>query len=276
MARRCAVLGSPIAHSLSPLLHRAAYDALSLDWTYEAIEVDEPALAGFLAGLGPDWRGLSLTMPLKRAVLPLLDQRSALVDQTGAANTVLRDEAGGLRGDNTDVAGMVAALGEHQVDTAESALVLGGGATAAAALAALRALGASAVRVAVRDPRRTRDLRAAADRLAVALRVVALDELAASAGGEEVVVSTVPAAASARCASLLAERYRVIFDAVYDPWPTPLTQAGGQGGCVVVTGLDLLLHQAAAQVASMTGRPAPLAAMRAALSSARPYSPITP
>jgi shikimate dehydrogenase len=193
-----------------------------------------------------------------------------LVSQTGAANTVLFDETGRRSGDNTDVAGMVAALAEHGVGAVESALVLGAGATAAAALAALRGLGASAVRVAVRDPGRTRDLAAAADRLEVSLRVVAFDDLASATSGEQLVISTVPAAGAGRHADLLAARCRVVFDAVYDPWPTPLMQAAAQHGRVVVTGLDLLLHQAAAQVVRMTGQPAPLTAMRAALTSARP------
>ncbi len=140
LTRRAAVLGSPIAHSLSPVLHRAGYLDLGLEWRYDAIEVTQESLAAFVAGCGPEWAGLSLTMPLKRAVLPLLDTRAALVDVVGAANTVVFGAGGERAGHNTDVAGIVAAL--RGIDAAAGpALVLGGGATAASALAALAELG---------------------------------------------------------------------------------------------------------------------------------------
>jgi len=107
---KAAVLGSPIAHSLSPALHRAAYTALGLtDWSYQAIECDQAALPALLAGCGPDWAGLSLTMPLKRAVLPLLDRTDPVAADVGAANTVVFGD-GGRHGYNTDVPGMIAAL----------------------------------------------------------------------------------------------------------------------------------------------------------------------
>src|SRR4051794_13120797 len=99
---RAAVLGSPIAHSLSPALHRAAYRELGLDWSYDAIECDEVGLPAFVDSLDETWAGLSLTMPLKRAVLPLLDEMSEIATSTGVANTVLRRD-GRKRGDNTDV-----------------------------------------------------------------------------------------------------------------------------------------------------------------------------
>ena len=261
MHRRCAVLGSPISHSLSPLLHRAAYEALGLAWAYDAIEMDEAALPAFLDGLGSEWRGLSLTMPLKRAVLPLLDAAGELVHQTGAANTLLLED-GRRRGENTDVPGIVDALAQHGVVTAGSALVLGGGATAAAALAALREIGVRAVVVAVREPARTGYIVAAAGRLGVSLTVLSTRDLAAALAPTEVVVSTVPAAAAAGLAPLLAQRCRVVLDVVYDPWPTPLLRTAAGHGRVAVSGLDLLLHQAAAQDQLRTGRPAPLTAMR--------------
>ena len=113
---KAAVLGSPIAHSLSPVLHRAGYQALGLDgWSYQAIECDEARLPALISGCGPDWAGLSLTMPLKRAVLPLLDEAEPLVAEVGAANTVIFD-AGRRSGHNTDVPGMIAALAESLPD----------------------------------------------------------------------------------------------------------------------------------------------------------------
>src|SRR4051794_9505257 len=148
-SRRCAVLGSPIAHSLSPVLHRAAYVDLGLDWSYDAVEVAEDRLAAFLDGLDAEWRGLSLTMPLKRAVLPLLDHVEEGAARAGGANTVLLG-AGRRVGHNTDVPGAVAALRERGVMSVDSATVLGGGATAASVLLALADLGCRDATVVVR------------------------------------------------------------------------------------------------------------------------------
>src|SRR6516164_7324334 len=162
---KAAVLGSPIGYSLSPVLHQAAYQALGLaGWSYEAIECDEAHLPALLAGCGPDWAGLSLTMPLKRVVLPLLDSLDPLGAEVGAANTVVFG-AGQRHGHNTDVPGMIAALAEAGVTGLPgpaTVLILGGGATACSALAAARGLGAARATAAVRDPARTGDLVAAA------------------------------------------------------------------------------------------------------------------
>ncbi len=148
---RAAVLGSPIAHSLSPVLHLAAYRALGLaDWDYEKHECAEPGLAGFVAGLGPDWAGLSLTMPLKRVALEVADELSPLAAATGAANTLVF--TGGRRyADNTDVAGIIATLRGAGFDGGGRAVVLGAGGTAQAALAALRELGVEEIEVLVRS-----------------------------------------------------------------------------------------------------------------------------
>jgi shikimate dehydrogenase len=253
---RAAVLGSPIGHSLSPLLHRAAYAALGLDWTYDAVEVVPDGLAGFLDGLGPEWAGLSLTMPLKAAVLPLLDDVTPLARDVAAANTVvLRD--GRRSGHNTDVHGIVAALAEAGVTSVARAVVLGGGATARSALAALAALGETAPTLVVRSE--PVDTLAAAERLGVRPTVVGFspDVLV----GCDVLVSTLPSGAADVWAPHVAG-VPVLLDVVYEPWPTPLAAA-----CpgVVVGGGQMLLHQAAAQVELMTGRPAPLEQMRRAL-----------
>ena len=260
---RAAVLGSPIAHSLSPVLHRAAYAALSLErWTYTAIECDEAGLPGVLAT--PGWAGLSLTMPLKRAVLPLLDRTEPLAVEAGGANTVVF--AGGERhGYNTDVPGMVAALAEAGVTAPPGATILGAGATACAALAALRETGLKSAAVLVRDRARAGDLLAAAGRLGMEVDLRPFDS---EVRDGDLLVSTVPAGA----ADIYAERAwgsrpgpAAVLDVVYAPWPTPLAQAAAKAGAIVVSGFDLLLHQAARQVELMTGHePAPLARMRAA------------
>jgi shikimate dehydrogenase len=247
------------------VLHRAAYDALGLSWwRYDAIECDEARLPALLDRCGPDWAGLSLTMPLKRAVLPLLDRVEPLATDVGCANTVVFAAAQRL-GYNTDVAGLVNALAEHgiragQPDPAGPALIVGAGATACAALAALAELGEKAAEVAVRDAGR-----ATAERLGVSVTFVPFSD--AHARPARLVISTVPAGAGDSFAANLRRSLpapQVLLDVVYSPWPTPLAAAAQEAGAVVVSGFDLLLHQAARQVALMTDRPAPLEAMRAA------------
>jgi shikimate dehydrogenase len=284
---KAAVLGSPITHSLSPVLHRAAYQALGLTgWTYQAIECDEAGLPALLAGCGPDWAGLSLTMPLKRAVLTLLDRIEPLAVQVGAANTVVF--TGGLRhGHNTDVPGMIAALVEAGGAAPSPppgpvrVLILGGGATACSALAAVRGRGATAATVAVRDPARAGDLLAAADRLGMKVTLTPFGHLPDRT--PDLLISTVPAGAADTCAGWIAARTlvpRCLLDVVYHPWPTPLAVAAQQAGAAVAGGFALLLHQAAGQVELMTSLPAPLEAMRsaglAALASRRQGAPPSP
>ncbi|MEU8801697.1 shikimate dehydrogenase [Spirillospora sp. NPDC048819] len=268
--RRAAVLGSPIAHSLSPVLHRAAYAAMGLDgWSYDAIECGEEKLAALLDGLGPEWAGLSLTMPLKRVALDLVDTVSDLAVTVGGVNTiVLRD--GRRHGDNTDVHGIVAALTEAGVKASgpgggASALVLGGGATAASALAALAGLGMDEAVLAVRTPERAAGAAEAGERCGLAVRVVTLDQVAAHLPAAELVVSTLPGRAADAFAGPVAASGAALFDVVYAPWPTALAAAVGRAGGTVVGGFGMLLHQAVRQVALMTGRDdVPVEAMRAA------------
>src|SRR5215471_16378771 len=168
---KAAVLGSPIAHSLSPVLHRAAYQALGLDdWTYQAIRCDEAALPAFVGSRGQDWAGLSLTMPLKRTVLPLLDHVEPLAAATGGANTVVF-RPDGRYGYNTDVQGIVDALTEAGAPAPGSVTILGAGATACSALAALPELGVTGADIVARDPSRAGGLLATADRLGLKARL---------------------------------------------------------------------------------------------------------
>ncbi len=281
------------------MLHRAAYQALGLTgWCYQAIECDEAGLPAVMAGCGPDWAGLSLTMPLKRAVLSLLDDAEPLVAEVGAANTV-RFEAGLRHGHNTDVAGLIAALLARVDDPTEppdrrsapgplprpgyglgltrgslrtlieegepGVLILGGGATACSALAAVRDLGAQEATVAVRDPRRAGDLLSAAGRLGATVRLAAFGDLAEARPG--LLISTAPAGAAdqyAQCVRRGALRPGCVLDVVYQPWPTALAAAARQAGVPAAGGFALLLHQAARQVELMTGQLAPVEAMRAA------------
>ncbi|MBW8486554.1 shikimate dehydrogenase [Actinomadura parmotrematis] len=261
---RAAVLGSPIAHSLSPALHRAAHAAMGLDgWSYGAVEMDEEGLAGFLDGLDASWAGLSLTMPLKRAALKLADTVSDLAVAVGGANTLVRG-GGRWHADNTDVHGIVTALAEAGLGDPGRALVLGGGATAASAFAGLAALGAREAVLAVRSPERAAASVDAGRALGLDVRVVALAEAAAGITAD-LVVSTLPGTAADAFAAPVAASGAALFDVVYAPWPTALATAVRARGGTVVGGFEMLLHQAVRQVALMTGRDdVPVAAMRAA------------
>ncbi|MET8901782.1 shikimate dehydrogenase [Streptomyces sp. NPDC004538] len=263
--RRAAVLGSPIAHSLSPVLHRTAYAELGLaDWTYESFDVDEAALPGFLDELGPEWAGLSLTMPLKRAVIPLLDGISETAASVDAVNTVVLTDDGRRTGDNTDIPGMVAALREHGIEKVETAAILGAGATASSALAALARICTGEITVYVRSAARAAEMRGWAERLDVGVRVADWAD-AEEALRAPLVVATTPAGTTDALAAAVPEMPATLFDVLYDPWPSALAARWSLSGGAVVSGLDLLVHQAVLQVERMTGRaPAPLAAMRKA------------
>ncbi|MFK0152972.1 shikimate dehydrogenase [Streptomyces sp. NPDC090499] len=264
-ARRAAVLGKPIAHSLSPVLHRAAYDELGLtDWSYERFEVDEAALPGFLGTLGPEWAGLSLTMPLKRAVIPLVDEISETAASVDAVNTVVFTEDGRRLGDNTDIPGMVAALREHGIEQVGSAAILGAGATASSALAALARICTGEVVAYVRSEERAAEMRHWGERLDVEVRTADWAD-AEQALHAPLVIATTPAGTTDALATAVPERPTTLFDVLYHPWPTALAARWSMFGGAVVSGLDLLVHQAVLQVEQMTGRaPAPLDAMRRA------------
>jgi shikimate dehydrogenase len=263
--RRAAVLGSPIAHSLSPVLHRTAYRELGLDgWTYDRFEVDEAGLPAFFETLGPEWAGLSLTMPLKRAVIPLLDRISDTAASVDAVNTVVVTEDGRRTGDNTDIPGMVAALREHGIEQVDSAAILGAGATASSALAAVSRICPGEITVYVRSEARAAEMRQWAERLDVTVRIRDWAD-AEQALRAPLVISTTPAGVTDALARSVPERPAALFDVLYDPWPTDLAARWSAYGGAVVSGLDLLVHQAVLQVEQMTGvAPAPLDAMRKA------------
>ncbi|MFI6442706.1 shikimate dehydrogenase [Streptomyces sp. NPDC050759] len=264
-ARRAAVLGKPIAHSLSPVLHRAAYEELGLTgWSYDRFELDEAALPGFVGRLGPEWAGLSVTMPLKRAVIPLLDEISETAASVEAVNTVVFTEDGRRLGDNTDIPGMVAALRERGIEQVDSAAILGAGATASSALAALARICTGEVVAYVRSEARAAEMRQWAERLDVEMRTADWAD-AAEALDAPLVIATTPAGATDALAHAVPERPAALFDVLYDPWPTELAARWSMIGGAVVSGLDLLVHQAVLQVEQMTGiGPAPVEAMRKA------------
>jgi shikimate dehydrogenase len=260
---RAAVLGQPVSHSRSPAIHNAGYAAAGLhDWSYTAIECGEQELLGLVATLGPQWAGLSLTMPLKEVAL----RAAALVDPfaaaIGAANTLVRREYG-WHAYNTDAPGMVRALLEAGVARTGHLAVLGGGGTARAAIAAAASLAAD-VTVYTRRPEAAEELRPVAEALDVGLTAAPWSE-AERATGAPVVISTVPKGAADHLALADWSGRPVVFDAIYEPWPTPLAAAAQAAGCAIVSGLDLLLWQAVDQFELFTGVKAPVGEMRSAL-----------
>jgi len=249
--RQLAVLGSPIAHSRSPLLHAAAYGVLGLDWGYTRFECREEGLARLLHAAGPEWLGYSLTMPLKRVAFELASGRDAVATATGAVNTLRRDpeEPGRWLGWNTDVGGLVRALGEQGFAGVERALVLGGGATATSGVAALAALGARSVAILVRNPARAEEPLALATEAGLDASVATLDSLDEAAVGADLVLSTLPGTASSAVPASEATRASVpLFDVAYDPWPSPLAASWVAAGGRAESGLPMLVHQALLQV----------------------------
>jgi shikimate dehydrogenase len=305
MTRKAAVLGSPIAHSRSPQLHLAAYRALGLvDWTYERIECTGDELPSLVGGFGPEWVGLSVTMPGKFAALRFADERTFRAEQIGSANTLVRTSSG-WRADNTDIDGVTGALGavfggqersdrgigiggqersdrgrniggqersdrgrniggQERSDSGMNigtAAVLGSGGTAPAAVAGLAELGVQEISIVARNRDKASALLELGTRLGVETRWVELGTPLTDVG---VVVNTIPADVAARYADTVTTA-SVLLDAIYDPWPTPLAEAFAAGGGRVISGLQMLLNQAFAQVEQFTGQPAPKEAMIASL-----------
>jgi shikimate dehydrogenase len=262
LPRRAGVLGSPIAHSRSPQLHLAAYRALGLhDWTYDRIECGAEELPAVVGGFGPEWVGVSVTKPGKFAALRFADEHTPRAEQVGSANTLVRTPRG-WRADNTDIDGVTGALGS----VSGRALVCGSGGTAPAAVVALAGLGVTGITVVARNPDKAAALVDLGTRSCAPTRFCGLDDdgLADEVAAAQVLVSTIPADIAARYAGTFAA-IPVLLDAVYDPWPTPLAAAVAAAGGRVISGLQMLLHQAFAQVEQFTGQPAPRAAMAAAL-----------
>ncbi|WP_084734501.1 shikimate dehydrogenase [Actinophytocola xinjiangensis] len=271
--RRAAVVGSPVAHSLSPVLHGAAYQALGLTgWTYERLEAAADALPALVESLDDAWVGLSVTMPGKQAALAHAGSATSRAVAVGAANTLVRDGTG-WRADCTDVDGVTGALraaaGFTSSSTTSFGVVLGAGGTACAAVAGLADLGVRSVRVVAREPARAEPVLRCASELGVTAEVTRWSEadLGALADEADVLVNTAPAAAIASCVGDLARAAHVL-DVIYHPWPTALAEAVAARGGRLATGLDMLLHQAFGQVEQFTGLPAPRARMRAALRAA--------
>ena len=244
------MLGSPIEHSLSPALHRAAYAELGLTrWVYDRFDVKADALADVVAQCDPSWRGLSLTMPLKTAVLEL-GEVDPVAAQAGAGNTLIFDDDA-RRVYNTDVAGLVWAIRRVTSVPMSRVTILGAGATARSALVSAAQLGAATVTVVARTPDKAAPLRELGAELGVEVSVGAWGSDLPAA---DLVISTAVANAADELAEAAAASAPVVFDAIYAPWPTRLAEVAAERERTVVSGLDLLVGQALLQVELMTGR----------------------
>lgn len=264
-AGRAAVLGHPIRHSKSPQLHLAAYRQLGLAAGYTAVDLTSDAVPAFVREVRAEagWMGLSVTMPLKAAMVPEMDEVTELVGTLGVLNTVVVRGSGTnphLTGHNTDVAGIIAALRHAGVRTAPRAVILGGGGTAAAALAALAGLDAAGVTAFVRSPEKAAGLRDLGDRLGVACTLRSWESAAAGLAEADVVLSTLPPRGAdplaGEAAAMLgsgALAGAVLLDAAYDPWPSALARVWSAAGGTIVPGLEMLLYQAVEQVKLFTG-----------------------
>ena len=268
-----AVIGSPIEHSLSPVIHRAAWAQLGVDgWEYRRLEQDADSLPRFIGGLGGDCAGLSVTMPCKQAVMPLLDVIDPLASAVGAVNTVV-PSSGVLAGFNTDVTGIASAIRRacSQADRAlpTSAVVLGARATASSALAALGELGIVTSTVAARRFGGPGSVVAASSRLGVSIDQVLWsdrDAVLRAISGADLVISTLPAGVADPLAEHMTVREgQILLDVVYSPRETALRSAFERNGGIVAEGTDMLVFQAAAQVQLMTGRTPKTDVMRGAL-----------
>ncbi|MFI8631975.1 shikimate dehydrogenase family protein [Microbacterium sp. NPDC077663] len=241
------VWGDPIEHSLSPAMHRAAYALLGWDWTYGRRRVDEASFPAELASLGAEYRGLSLTMPLKRVAFAAAAERDARATLTGAANTLVR-AASGWHAFHTDAGGIVAAWAEAGVVAAERARIVGAGATASAALVALAEMGVRQVQVAARRPEAAASLRDLGERLHLRVDAVPLD--ATDLPPVDVTIATLPGGVSIHetVADRLAAAGGALMDVVYGHWPTDLSRAWDRIGASAQGGAGMLLHQAVLQI----------------------------
>ncbi|MFM7030014.1 MAG: shikimate dehydrogenase [Micrococcales bacterium] len=251
MQRKLSVLGSPIEHSKSPLIHAAAYRVLGLDWDYERNLVGKGGLRPFVDGLGEEWLGLSLTMPLKEEAAKIARTLDKAAEATGAVNTLVRID-GGWAGFNTDVFGLVQAVHQAGLADLKTVLVVGSGATATSAVAAVKQLAPNAqVQVFARNKETRDELIEFAKSLGLAAKKVG--NFARSAAKADLVISTLPAGAMNDTASLLSSKKSfkpvgAILDVAYQPWPSNIASVWFDRGRPIISGLEMLLWQAVAQI----------------------------
>ena len=258
---KAAVLGSPVSHSLSPVLHNAAYAALGLDHTYDAIETRESELGEFVSGIDKNWLGVSLTMPLKEVAFDFADSVDELVKTTGAINTlVFKDD---VQAFNTDVLGIVDAVTEADLGEISTGVIFGSGATARSSLVALHNLGVKKINCVARNEADIQRMAKVAIEIGVGFENTQVSD--SNWMASDVVINTTPVGILDEIAREVYSPSGLLLDVVYNPWPTQLAASWAVTGGSIVSGLSMLLHQAGHQVTLMTGQPAPIAQMREAL-----------
>jgi len=258
---KAAVLGKPISHSLSPVLHNAAYNALGINHEYLAIEVSKGELGDFLADRDLGWLGVSLTMPLKEVAFEFADSVDQVAELSGSINTLVFGES--IQAFNTDVIGIVNAVREFDSDDISTGVIFGSGATARSALIALAQLGARRVNCVARNRDDIQKMAKLAD--AISVEFVSTDLGESGWMSSDVVLNTTPAGVLDELAREVFSPSGLLLDVVYNPWPTQLAASWAETGGSIVSGLTMLLHQAGQQVLLMTGEPAPIPQMREAL-----------
>ena len=258
---RCAVLGSPIEHSLSPELHTAGYRALGLDMDYFRVEAGESRdIRRLLRESDVDVRGFSVTMPGKQAALELADLATSRAQEIGSANTLVPQGDGQWLADNTDVDGVASCLSYLRGDDplqGTNAVIVGNGGTARPAVAALAAAGVSQVTVLARSERAL-NLQAVVETLGMKFSWSRFEDadIAQTCADAAVVVSTIPAHAAEELAPALCSAAGIV-DVIYDPYPTPLLSAARALGVPHADGLRMLAGQAEEQFRLFTGHSAP-------------------
>ena len=243
MTSHFGVIGSPIGHSRSPALHRAAISALGIDATYEATDVTAGELDTFIASRDGSWEGLSLTMPLKQVIRTHLVSECPVAILTGSVNTIVRTTEG-WSGYNTDTWGATTAIRQQFGTEFRRATLLGGGATAASLIVTLHDLGVDTLDIFVRDVSRTDTIRELARLLGIDARVLVFGETARPA---DLLVSTLPAGSALTPGDIETFDAEFLFDVVYDPWPSALSVEWDARGLPSMNGLPMLLWQAVRQ-----------------------------
>lgn len=257
------VIGDPVAYSRSPVIHKAWLAELGLEGDYLATRVQPSELADHIAvrRADPDWRGCNVTMPLKQAVMPLLDGVAPAARRIGAVNCVYRGPQG-LHGCNSDVDGIAAALAKVDLKGAK-ATVIGAGGAARAAIEHLKTRETALIALLVRDPAKAADFRFTG--LGTRVELWPFECCDGALSGARAVINASPmgmkgalAMPTPLLASLAAHAPgTIIFDMVYEPLETPFLATARENGASAVDGLQMLVGQARAAFRLFFGRPAP-------------------
>ncbi len=261
--KHAGVAGYPIEHSLSPIIHKAGYEALGLNWNYEKYLLKEDELENFVNNRDKDFVGLSLTMPLKEKALEISDVITDLAKMVRSANTLIFKD-GKIYSGNTDVYGIVHALKTNRKLDLSNPAVIGSGATARSAIYALKNLGAQNVMLCARNSLTVQEVSDIAIKVGIRSQIINWEDLA-KAMNASTLISTLPSKAMDKFAALGPEIPGTLLDIAYDPWPSKVALEWIFRRGFVVSGLEMLLHQACMQFELMTGLKAPIAQMRQAL-----------